>query len=118
MIIIFGWTHKGATVRPLIDTHCYPCRRTTTWEWYRVGEWMTLFFLRVLPVRSDYYLVCRGCRDNLKLSADEVSGVKRLSQLSADESQSLHDKLVKRLEDHQMADKTETQREFLKNRRQ
>jgi hypothetical protein len=116
MIIIFGSATKGATERPLIDTHCYRCNRVATWSLYRMTEWMTAFLLPVLPVKSDRYLVCQSCKDNLQLTKDEVNGIKRLTQL-ADESKALHDRLVQRLEMHQFAGKTETQREYLKNRR-
>jgi hypothetical protein len=37
--------------------------------------------------------------------------------LPQDESQELHDALVEALEHHQLRDKTETQRDFLKSRR-
>ena len=117
MIIIFGSATKGATVRPLIDTHCYECKRQATWDWYRVTEWMSAFFVPVLPVRSHHYLVCQTCRDGLQLNATEVRGIKRLKQLPERESQTLHDRLVQRLEDHQLSDKTETQRAYLKARR-
>lgn len=117
MIFIFGSTQKGATVRPLLDTHCYPCQRTTTWDWYRVTEWMSVFFLPVLPVNSKHFLLCRGCKDHLQLEPDDVKGVKRLRQLTGAESKTLHDRLVERLETHQLSEKTATQREYLKSRR-
>ena len=117
MIFIFGGTQKGATVRPLLDTHCYQCNRTTTWDWYRVTEWMSAFFIPVLPVNSKHYLLCQGCKDHLQLQQDEVNGVKQLRQLPMDESKALHDGLVERLETHQLAEKTPTQREYLKSRR-
>jgi hypothetical protein len=118
MIIIFGSATKGATDRPLLDTHCYSCRRTTTWDLFRATEWVTAFFLPVLPVKTDLYLICQGCKDHLQLHKEEMQGVKRLRQLPMDESKALHDRLVQRLEAHQLADKTETQREYLKSQRQ
>jgi hypothetical protein len=117
MIIIFGWTTKGTAVRPLLDTYCYECKRQTTWDWYRLAEWVTAFFVPVLPVKSEHYLVCQGCRDQLQLQSDEVRDIKRLKQLSKDASQTLHDRLVQRLEDRQLDGKTETQKEYLKTRR-
>ncbi len=118
MIIIFGWTTKGAIERSLLDTHCYSCRRTTTWEWFRATEWLTGFFLPVLPIKSEHYLLCQHCKDSLQLQKHEVKAIKRLQLLPADESAALHDRLVERLEAHQMSGKTETQREYLKRRKQ
>jgi hypothetical protein len=117
MIFIFGLTSKGATDRPLLDTHCYECKRSMTWDLFRDTEWMSAFFVRLLPIKSDYYLRCQGCHESLALSPDEVKGVKQLDSMAPEESKALHDKLVQRLETQQLSDKTETQREYLKSQR-
>jgi zinc-ribbon family len=117
MIILFGWEKKGTRVRPLLDTHCYRCKRQTTWDWYRITEWVTFFFIRVLPFKDEHLVVCANCGDQLLLDKNEARGIKKLKNLAPTESQTLHDKLVKRLEDHQLADKSDTQREFLKSQR-
>jgi hypothetical protein len=117
MIIIFGWTKKGKRERPLLDTHCYQCRRQTTWDWFRLTEWITGFFVPLLPIGSQHFLVCSTCHDQLELQAAETRGIKQLKHLPASESKQLHDRLVQRLEAYQLADKSETQREFLKTQR-
>jgi hypothetical protein len=117
MIFIFGIAYKSKRERPLLDTHCYTCSRVTTWDWYRVGEWFSLFFVALLPVKDEHFLLCSSCGDRLQLTANEARGVKNLKQLAPAESQSLHDHLVQRLEDLQLADKTQTQREYLKSKR-
>jgi hypothetical protein len=89
----------------------------TTWDWYRLTEWFTAFFVPLLPTTSEHFLVCTGCHDQLKLQPDEAQGAKQLSQLSAIESNALHDKIVQRIEERQLADKTETQRDFLRSQR-
>jgi len=118
MIIIFGSATKGAPVRKLIDTYCYQCKREVTWDWFRVTEWMSAFFVPVLPLKSEHFLVCPACRDRVRLKTDELRSIKRLRQLAESDSRILHDRLVQRLEDHQLADKTATQRVFLKTHRQ
>jgi hypothetical protein len=117
MIIIFGTTNRGKRERPLLDTYCYQCRRETTWDWYRLNEWITIFFVPILPTTSGHLLVCTGCHDQLKLERDEAHGVQQLKQLPAREAQELHDRLVQRLKTRQFADKTDTQREFLESQR-
>jgi len=117
MIILFGWTKKGKRERALLDTHCYQCKRQTTWDWYRLTEWVTGFFIPLLPIKSEHFLVCSACKDQLALQTDEARGIKILKQLPKEESQQLHDGLVQRLEDHQLAGKSTTQREFLKSQR-
>ncbi len=117
MIVIFGWTTKGSTERPLIDTHCYRCGRQVTWHLYRATEWFTAFFVPVLPIKNEHSLMCQDCGDRLQVTKDEMREIKQLKQLPTYESRALHDALVRRLEDTQLAGKTETQREWLKNRR-
>jgi len=117
MIIIFGSTNKGKRERSLLDTYCYQCKHETTWDWYRLTEWITGFFVPLLPTTSEHFLVCTGCHDQLKLQPDEAQGIKHLNQLPAHDSKTLHDKIVRRLEERQLANKTETQREFLINQR-
>ena len=117
MFIIAGSTKKGKRERPLLDTYCFQCRKQTTWDWYRLTEWFTAFFVALLPIASEHYLVCTGCKDHLKLHSDEAHGVKNLQRLPADEAQQLHDRLVRRLEDQQLAGKSETQCEDLKRHR-
>jgi hypothetical protein len=116
-MIIIGWTKKGKRERPLLDTHCYQCRKETTWDWFRLTDWLSAYFIPVVPMKNEHLLACRGCGDQLKLAKDEVRGIKRLNQLPKQESQQLHDSLVHRLEEQQLAGKTETQREFLKPKR-
>jgi hypothetical protein len=117
MFIIAGSTRKARRERPLLDTYCYQCKKQTTWDWYRLTEWFTAFFIAVLPIASDHYLVCTGCKDQLQLQSDEARGVKNLQRLPADESLQLHDRLVQRLEDHQLAGKSDTQNEDLQRQR-
>jgi len=117
MLIIAGSTKKGKRERSLLDTYCYQCRKQTTWDWIRLTEWFTVFFVALLPITSEHYLVCTGCKDHLKLLADDACGVKNLQRLPADDSRQLHDRLVQRLEDQQLAGKSDTQREDLKRHR-
>lgn len=118
MIIIFGTAHKSKRERPLIDTYCFECKRPTTWDWYKVTEWMSAFFIPVLPIRDEHFLVCSHCGDQLQMNKEEANGVKCRAELTAAESRLLHDRLVDRLETHQLAEKSDTQREYLKSQRQ
>lgn len=115
MIFIFGARRKGERLRPLLDTHCYRCKRGTTWDWLRVTDWLSVFFIRLIPLRSKTYLACNGCGDALLLQPNEARGISDLQRLSADRSRRLHDHLVQRLEEHQFRGKSTTQREYLKS---
>jgi hypothetical protein len=115
MLIVFGWEKSGKRIRPLLDTHCYQCKRVSTWDWNRITQWVSLFFIRVLPFKSVDYLSCPGCGDAIELDPEERRGLGQFDRLSREASQALHDKLVTRLEEHQFAGKSATQREFIKS---
>lgn len=117
MILIFGSQRKSERLRSLLDTHCYRCKHEKTWDWVRVTDWLSIFFIRLIPVRSKGYLACNGCGDTLALRDDEVRGIRSLSRLSDEKSRELHDHLVRRLEEHQFQGKSATQREYLKSLR-
>jgi hypothetical protein len=117
MIFIVGSAYRPKRLQPLLDTHCFGCNRVTTWDWHKVTEWISAFFIPLLPITDEHYLRCSGCGDTLRLTREQVDGVKRRVQLSTSESQHLHDALVAALEAQQLKDKTDTQREFLKARR-
>jgi hypothetical protein len=115
MFFIVGSQSKGERLRALLDTHCYRCNRGTTWDWLRVTDWLSIFFIRLIPLRSKGYLACNGCGDTLALQAGEMRGISNLNRLSDERSRELHDHLVRRLEEHQFHGKSATQREFLKS---
>jgi hypothetical protein len=118
MFILFGTTHKVKRQRALLDTFCYECKRVVAWDWMKTTEWLTAYFIALAPVGSRHFLCCGGCGTVLQLTPDELRGIQTLQSLLPADARSLHDHLVSRLEIQQLADKTDTQREYLKAQRQ
>lgn len=109
MFVIFGWEKHGERVKPLIDTHCYHCNNAVTWDWVKVTEWVSFFFVRVVPFKSEHFLGCGICGDAIALDNSEVRRLKKLHRLSRRKSSHLHGALVARLEQHQFEGMTENQ---------
>jgi hypothetical protein len=111
MFIIFGWEKTVKPVESVLNTDCFQCRNISKWSIWRETEWVSLFFIKVIPFRNQYHLVCNICNDSVKLSSamakDALSPNKR--------TQELHDLLVKSIEEHQFAGLTETQILFRKS---
>src|SRR5262249_19593241 len=66
----------------------------------------------------EHFLLCQSCEDCIELAPEHVAGIRKLSRLPDHESRALHDRLVALIEAHQLAGKTQTQRDYIKARRQ
>lgn len=118
MFIIIGSSTSVEHEKPLLDTYCYHCNRETTWDLYAEKHWVTFFFIRTFVFRKEHFLVCEHCRDHIDLTREEGRQVARLHRLTGNQSQELHDRLVKRIEQKQMGNKTEQQLNYIKSLRE
>lgn len=114
MFIIFGWLKEEQAVKPLIDTYCYHCSNSSTWHLCKETEWVTFFDIRTIPFITEYFIVCERCNDVFDLDKKTGRKVMSIHKLSSSKSEQLHDKLVKNLEKHQLANKTERQLAYIK----
>jgi len=114
MFILFGWSKKPSLVKTLLTTYCYECNKDTSWDWLKLTEWVSLFFINVIPFKSQHFLACQNCGDHIQFTKDEVDSVKVLQKLSKADSDLLHDNIVRRIEVSQLGDKTETQVKWIK----
>lgn len=77
-IIGFGKRTKSL-LGPGGTHYCRSCGRTVQWQVYKVTKWVTLFFIPVIPYRTEYYLACTDCGEWMPISrrdaADYLSGV-------------------------------------------
>ena len=109
MFIIFGWRKETEEIGNAMRCHCYRCQRTKSWTQWRATEWVSFFGIKTIPFLFKNFLVCDGCGDNISLNRTQV-------ELLASKD-AAHPKLVMALEDHQFANKTELQRNFLRSQR-
>ena len=115
MFIIFGWLKESEHVKSLLDTYCYHCNNSTTWELCCETEWVTFFEIRTIPFIKKYFIVCDRCNDLFDLNKKISKGVTKLENLNRKRSKRLHDKLVAELEKYQLSNKTERQLEYIKS---
>ena len=108
MIIIFGWLREAKEVGPGLDCYCYTCQRSRPWEHWRETEWVTFFDIRTIPFLSKNHVVCAACRQPIQLNGRQSGQLQNKDQWPS---------LVHFLEEHQLAEKSELQRNFLLSQR-
>jgi len=114
MFVIFGFTKKPKLIRTLLNTYCYECEKETLWDWLKLTEWISLFFLDVIPFKSQHFLACQNCGYYIELNKQDIVSIQSLKTLSDIESELLHDYVVKKLEDSQLNGKSDTQLKWIK----
>lgn len=108
MFVIFGWLKDAREVGPGLDCYCYTCQRARPWEHWRVTEWVTFFDIRTIPFLWRNHVVCAGCRQAIQLDGQQSRKLQHKAQWPS---------LVHFLEQHQLAKKSELQRNFLLSQR-
>ena len=104
MFVIYGWRKQSQAIKQVLDCYCYVCQRKSEWHVCRESEWVTFFGMNTIPFISKDALVCARCEDELPLPKPQSR------QLLA--GQGL-EQAIALLEKHQLAAKTEVQRNFL-----
>lgn len=109
MFVVFGWLKEAKEVGNGLACHCYRCQRKRTWEHWRETEWVSFFAIKTIPFLSKSHVVCSACRESISLNADQ-------SRSLGIEERLPH--LVKFVEEHQLSQKSEVQRNFLLSQRE
>lgn len=72
MIVLFGFGHQTKKEYNMHDvTHCYRCNNLSNWVMSRQVDWFTLFFIPVIPYKTDYWIYCPICKNGYKISQQE-----------------------------------------------
>jgi hypothetical protein len=108
MIIIFGWLKETKPIRPLLDSYCYHCQKTTNWHLWRETEWVSFFAVKTVPFIWKNYVVCPGCEYVFPLAWN------RYLQVASPSTQR---GVVKEIESGQLSAKNALQRNFLLTQR-
>lgn len=106
MIFIFGWLKETRSVRSIADCYCYRCQRKRTWDLWRETEWVTFFAVKTIPFLWKNFIECSGCGDSVRLNDS------RYTQVSQGRASG---ELLAFLEAHQLSQKNELQRNFLRS---
>lgn len=115
MFVIFGWEKTVKPLETLLTTDCRRCQNHARWNIWQQTEWVSLFFIRLLPFKSRYYLACGICSDAVELSEKTCKRARNHRRLSPAKSRDVYDQLIGEIEDHQYAGMTEGQRQYYKN---
>lgn len=112
MIVVLGWQRTFEPRESLLKTHCHHCKNDVSWRVWHETEWVSLFFVRLLPFLRKYHLACEVCRDSVPLDAKTCRRARNRGALGETASRELHDSLVKLIEDHQYGGMTEGQKRY------
>lgn len=69
MIFILGADQKADDKQEQHTTYCSRCHNQTRWTKSKVTRRVTLFFLPVLPYKTEYFRYCPVCRNAEEISA-------------------------------------------------
>ena len=105
MFFIHGWRKQAQPPRHVFDSYCYVCQRDSAWHLLRESEWITFFGFNTIPLLSKEALVCGRCADAMALQKVQARALLRGDGVAA---------MIDQLEAHQLAAKTEVQRNFLR----
>ena len=87
MLLILGFGRKKKKDRgEIVQVKCPRCANTVFYHYTHTRTWFTLYFIPILPYRSERRLECPICSHGMKISSGEVEEVRQgridiLSQL-------------------------------------
>lgn len=72
MLVIFGFGHKTNKEVDLRElSNCDHCHNTSRWKLNKQMTWLTLFFIPVVPIKTEYLKICPICRQGKPLHRDQ-----------------------------------------------
>lgn len=80
-MLFFGWSktttkHFGHTVA----VHCPNCGNEMWMSLYRHRKWFTLFFIPLIPFRSEHFLLCSVCSHSVLLTGERIGQARQLNE--------------------------------------
>jgi len=108
MIMIYGWLKERRPLKQVLASYCYVCQRNCEWHVWRESEWVTFFGMRTIPFLSKDSLACARCEGLMPLQKAQSRELLRGAGVA---------QAIEQLEAHQLEDKNEVQRNFLRANR-
>ena len=72
MFVLFGFGHRTNKEYKMREvTQCYHCNNASNWIMRRQMSWFTLFFIPLVPYRTDYSIFCPICKNGYKITQEE-----------------------------------------------
>jgi len=83
MFFIFGWGHQtiwdvGSTFRIM----CNHCNNEEFWGLSRRTTWFTLFFIPIIPYKTEWLVTCPICKYGSELDSAQVEKIKPIAEVN------------------------------------
>ena len=72
MFFVIGSDRKTRVIGPVEKRTCSHCNNTDFWELHELRDYVSIFFIPVIPYRTNYLLVCPICRLAREVDSAEV----------------------------------------------
>lgn len=101
MFVLLGYSQEHRPLESMLTTHCRCCGKDASWTLWRETGWVSLFFLRLLPLNREDRLVCEACDDSVPVDRQTAKMALDRASLSPILKQIIHDRLVMLIDMHQ-----------------
>lgn len=82
MIFIFGYHPVKKRIGPIEEKCCPNCNNTRHWLLAKSTQYISFFFLPVIPTKTKHYCHCPVCNFEEELSADAFAEKQGLAELN------------------------------------
>jgi hypothetical protein len=82
-VIIFGWGHtKEKDFGETFPIHCPNCDNDVFLSLVQFKKSFSLFFIPILPYKTEYYLLCPTCSRGRELKQTKIDVAKEMNQFT------------------------------------
>ena len=80
-MIIFGWGHQTIwVIGPAFQRMCDHCHNEEHWVLMRRTTWFTLFWIPVIPYKTERLLLCPTCKYGLELDSAQFEKLRPIAE--------------------------------------
>jgi hypothetical protein len=112
VFILFGIRKKSPPPRELFSGRCYHCKNEVSWLCFKATDWLELFFIPLIPFGTTHFMACSICGDGIELDGQEGQAAEGFEGLNQELRQEWREYFAEKMEDHQLDQMSETQRNW------
>lgn len=75
MFIIWGFRKTKKELGIVGFYHCNRCNNDSNWRLLKIVSWFTIFFIPIIPYRTQYYVYCPVCQSATKVPKEEANRI-------------------------------------------
>ncbi|TKG94344.1 zinc-ribbon domain-containing protein [Puteibacter caeruleilacunae] len=76
MFVLIGFDTKVSEETNTTVSVCPHCNNINMWIAFKETTWFSLFFIPIIPLKTEYYKSCPICRYSIKLSKEEFRSIR------------------------------------------